>query len=41
MYIYGIGKVVVFVVNKDQTSDAKMTLPGGVLSADPSLPDLR
>ena len=34
------GKIVVFVVNKDGLFDAQQTLPNGVPSADPSLPDL-
>lgn len=35
------GKIVVFVVSKDGSTDALQTLPNGVLSADPALPDLR
>lgn len=34
------GKIVVFVVTKDGLSGAQQTLPNGVLSADPNLPDL-
>ena len=35
------GKIVTFVVNKEGLSDAMQTLPSGVPSADPNLPDLK
>ena len=35
------GKIVVFVVGKDGTEQGQQTLPGGVPSADPDLPDTR
>jgi C-terminal processing protease CtpA/Prc len=42
LFIYHIlsGKIVVFVVNKSGLQEAQQTLPGGVPSNDPSLPDL-
>ena len=34
------GKIVVFVVSKDGLTEAQQTLPNGIPSNDPSLPDL-
>ena len=35
-----LGKIVVFVVSKDGLTEAQQTLPNGIPSNDPSLPDL-